>query len=125
VKAAGISLRDHLPPVAARVVIVSRVERLMQVAEAQRLVGAHRASVHDEDPLAPVVVAARLTQPVIVASGAEASDFRRDARPGGSGDLRSRPWCALRRALFVSGPPRRRAVARTLGRAGGSGRPAG
>jgi hypothetical protein len=53
------------------VLIVSEVER----AEAERLVGAHRASVNDKDPLAPVIVAGRLAQPVIVASGAEAGDF--------------------------------------------------
>ena len=51
--------------------IVSEVER----AEAERLVGAYRASVNDKDPLAPVIVAGRLAQPVIVASGAEAGDF--------------------------------------------------
>ena len=44
-------------------------------AEAERLVGAYRASVNDKDPLAPVIVAGRLAQPVIVASGAEAGDF--------------------------------------------------
>jgi hypothetical protein len=51
--------------------IVSEEER----AEAERLVGAHRASVGDRDPLAPVVVAGQLAQPVIVASGVEAGDL--------------------------------------------------
>jgi hypothetical protein len=55
----------------ASVLIGAEVER----AEAERLVGAHRASVHDKDPLAPVVVAGRLVQPVIVASGAKAGEF--------------------------------------------------
>jgi hypothetical protein len=55
----------------ASVLIVAEADR----AEAERLVGAHRASVRDRDPLAPVVVAGRLAQPVIVASGVEASEF--------------------------------------------------
>jgi hypothetical protein len=55
----------------ASVLIVAAEER----GEAERLVGGHRASVNDKDPLAPVVVAGRLRQPVIVASGAEASEF--------------------------------------------------
>jgi hypothetical protein len=45
----------------ASVLIVSEEER----AEAERLVGAHRASVNDKDPLAPVVVA----------TGVEAGEF--------------------------------------------------
>jgi hypothetical protein len=54
------------------VLIVSEAER----AEAERLVGAHRASVKDKDPLAPVLVAGRgLTPPVIVATGEEAGEF--------------------------------------------------
>jgi hypothetical protein len=44
-------------------------------AEAERLVGAHLASVNDKDPLAPVCVMGRLVPPVIVASGAEAGEF--------------------------------------------------
>jgi hypothetical protein len=55
----------------ASVLIISENER----AEALRLVGAHGASVDDRDPLAPVVVAGRLAQPVIVASGVEAGEF--------------------------------------------------
>jgi hypothetical protein len=55
----------------ACVLIVAEEER----AEAERLVGAHCASVRDKDPLAPVVVAGRLTRPVIVATGVEAGDF--------------------------------------------------
>lgn len=55
----------------ACVMIVSEEER----GEAERLVGAHSASVSDKDPLAPVVVAGRLAQPVVVASGTEAGDF--------------------------------------------------
>jgi hypothetical protein len=55
----------------ASVLIVAAEER----GEAERLVGAHRASINDRDPLAPVVVAGRLAQPVIVASGAEACVF--------------------------------------------------
>jgi hypothetical protein len=55
----------------ASVLIVGEAER----AEAERLVGAHCASVNDKDPLAPVVVAGRLAQPIIVATGAEVGDF--------------------------------------------------
>jgi hypothetical protein len=55
----------------ASVLIVGEVER----AEAERLVGAYCASVNDKDPMAPVVVAGRLTPPVIVASGVEAGEF--------------------------------------------------
>jgi hypothetical protein len=56
----------------ASVLIVGKAER----AEAERLVGAFRASVNDKDPLAPVVVAGgRLAQPVVVASGREAGEF--------------------------------------------------
>jgi hypothetical protein len=55
----------------ASVLIVAEAER----AEAKRLVGVHRASVNDKDPLAPVVVAGRLTRPVVVASGREACEF--------------------------------------------------
>jgi hypothetical protein len=55
----------------ASVLIVGEAER----GEAERLVGAHCASVNDKDPLAPVVVAGRLAQPVIVASGVEAGEF--------------------------------------------------
>ena len=55
----------------ASVLIVAEAER----AEAERLVGAHCASVNDKDPLAPVVVAGRLAQPVIAASGAAAGEF--------------------------------------------------
>ena len=55
----------------ASVLIVAEVER----AEASRLVGAHRASVKDKDPLAPVVVAGQLAQAVVVASGREAGEF--------------------------------------------------
>ena len=57
--------RNHRGP------IVGEVER----GEAERLVGAHCASVKDRDSLAPVLVAGRLTRPVIVASGVEAGDF--------------------------------------------------
>jgi hypothetical protein len=52
----------------ASVLIITEAER----GEAERLVGAHCASVNDKDPLAPVVVAGRLAQPVVVATGAEA-----------------------------------------------------
>jgi hypothetical protein len=56
----------------ASVLIVAETER----ADAERLVGAHRASVGDRDPLAPIVVAgSRLAQPVIVATGVEAGEF--------------------------------------------------
>jgi hypothetical protein len=55
----------------ASVLIVGEAER----GEAERLVGAHCASVNDEDPLAPVVVNGRRQPPVIVASGAEAGEF--------------------------------------------------
>jgi hypothetical protein len=55
----------------ASVLIVSEAERV----EAERLVGGYRASVKDKDPLALVLVAGRLAQPVIVASGMEASEF--------------------------------------------------
>jgi hypothetical protein len=55
----------------ASLLIVVEAERL----EAERLVGAHRASVCDKDPLALVAVGGRLAQPVIVASGTEASEF--------------------------------------------------
>lgn len=56
----------------ASVLIVADSER----AEAERLVGAHCASVKDKDPLAPVVVNGRRQPPVIVAaSGAEAAEF--------------------------------------------------
>ena len=53
------------------VMIVSEEER----AEAERLVGAHCATVNDEDALALVVVAGRLAPAVIVASGGEAGEF--------------------------------------------------
>jgi hypothetical protein len=43
--------------------------------EAERLVGANRASAKDKDPLAPVFVQGRLAAPVIVASGVEAGEF--------------------------------------------------
>lgn len=55
----------------ASVLIVSENER----AEALRLVGAHRASVNDKDPLALVAVPGRLAQPVVVATGVEAGEF--------------------------------------------------
>jgi hypothetical protein len=55
----------------ASVLIVGEAER----AQAERLVGAHCASVNDKDPMAPVVVLGRLAQPVIVASGVEAGDL--------------------------------------------------
>jgi hypothetical protein len=55
-------------PADSSVLIVGEAER----AEAKRLVGAHRACVNDKDSLASVVVAGRLAQPVIVASGSEA-----------------------------------------------------
>jgi hypothetical protein len=55
----------------ASVLIVTEEER----AEAKRLVGGHCATVHDRDPMALVVVAGRLAQPVIVASGLEAGEF--------------------------------------------------
>jgi hypothetical protein len=55
----------------ASVLIVAEEER----AEAERLVGAHCATIKDRDPLAPVVVAGRLTRPVVVASGREAGEF--------------------------------------------------
>jgi hypothetical protein len=55
----------------ASVLIVAEAER----GEAERLVGAHGASVNDKDPLAPVVVAGQLTRPVVVASGREAGEF--------------------------------------------------
>jgi hypothetical protein len=55
----------------ASVLIVGEAER----GEAERLVGAHCASVKDKDPLAPVMVTGRLAQPVIVASGREAGEF--------------------------------------------------
>jgi hypothetical protein len=55
----------------ASVLIVGEAER----AEAERLVGAHCATVKDKDPLAPVVVAGRLAQPVVVVTGAEAGEF--------------------------------------------------
>ena len=55
----------------ACVLIVGEAER----AEAERLVGAHRATVKDKDPLAPVVVDGRRQPPVIVASGSEAGEF--------------------------------------------------
>lgn len=48
--------------------IVSERER----GEAECLVGAHRASVNDKDPLAPLVGLGRMTPPV---SGAEAGEF--------------------------------------------------
>jgi hypothetical protein len=67
---AARSVSDAVAGIAS-VLIVAAEER----GEAERLVGAHRASVNDKDPLAPVVVAGRLRQPVIVASGAEASEF--------------------------------------------------
>jgi hypothetical protein len=53
------------------VLIVGEAER----AEAERLVGAHRATVKDKDALAPIVVAGRLTRPVVVATGAEAGEL--------------------------------------------------
>jgi hypothetical protein len=55
----------------ASVLIVADNER----ADAERLVGAHCATVNDKDPLAPVVVMGRLAQPIIVASGSEAGEF--------------------------------------------------
>ena len=55
----------------ASVLIVAEAER----AEAERLVGAHCASLRDQDPLARVLVAGRLAQPVIVPSGVEAGDL--------------------------------------------------
>jgi hypothetical protein len=55
----------------ASVLIVGEAER----GEAERLVGAHCATINDEDPLAPVVVAGRLAQPVVVSSGREAGEF--------------------------------------------------
>jgi hypothetical protein len=55
----------------ASVLIVGEVER----GEAERLVGAHCATVKDKDPLARVVVTGRLAQPVIIATGAEAGEF--------------------------------------------------
>ena len=67
----------------ASVLIVAGAER----ADAEGLVGAHRASVNDKDPMAPVVVAGRLTEPVIVASGMEGATFlRRTAGSSGAGD---------------------------------------
>jgi hypothetical protein len=53
------------------VLIVAEAER----TEAERLVGGHRATVKDKDPLAPVVVAGRLVPPVVVATGSEAGEF--------------------------------------------------
>jgi hypothetical protein len=55
----------------ACVLIVAEEER----GEAERLVGAHCASVNDKDPLAPVVVAGRLASAVVVATGVEAGEF--------------------------------------------------
>ena len=55
----------------ASVLIVAEAER----GEAERLVGAHCATVNDEDALALVVVAGRLAPAVIVASGGEAGEF--------------------------------------------------
>jgi len=55
----------------ASVLIVGEAER----AEAERLVGAHCATVGDRDPLAPVFVMGRLVAPVVVANGREAGDF--------------------------------------------------
>jgi hypothetical protein len=55
----------------ASVLIIAEEER----GEAERLVGAHCASVKDKDPLAPVVVEGRLAQPIIVATGTEAGEF--------------------------------------------------
>jgi hypothetical protein len=72
----------------ACVLVVAEAER----GEAERLVGAHRASVGDKDPLAPVVVAGRLTAPVIVASGVEAGEFlRRTDGLSGGGDFLNLP----------------------------------
>jgi hypothetical protein len=51
--------------------VVAEEER----GEAERLVGAHCASVNDKEPLAPVLVEDRLAQPIIVASGREAGEF--------------------------------------------------
>jgi hypothetical protein len=67
---AARSVSDAAAGVAC-VLIVGEAER----GDAERLVGAHRASVNDEDPFAPVLVAGQLTRPVIVATGAEAGDF--------------------------------------------------
>jgi hypothetical protein len=55
----------------ACVLVVAEAER----AEAERLVGAHCATVKDKDPLAPVVVAGRLAPAVVVATGVEAGEF--------------------------------------------------
>ena len=69
--------RHSLAARAARAVsdAAAGVASVLIVGEAERLVGAHCASVNDKDPLAPVVVAGRLAQPVIVASGVEAGEF--------------------------------------------------
>ena len=61
---AARSVSDAMAGIAS-VLIVAEEER----GEAERLVGAHCASVKDKDPLAPVAVAGRLTRPVVVASG--------------------------------------------------------
>jgi hypothetical protein len=84
----------------ASVLIVADSER----AEAERLVGAHRASVGDRDPLAPVVVAGQLAQPVVVWRTARRRARRMGGLSGG-GDVAS---VALGRASarpVVSGPP--------------------
>jgi len=68
---AARSVSDAAAGVAC-VLVVAEAER----GEAERLVGAHCATVKDKDPLAPVLVAERgLTPPVVVASGVEAGDF--------------------------------------------------
>jgi hypothetical protein len=67
---AARSVSDAAAGVAC-VLIVGEAER----GDAERLVGAHCASVNDRDPLAPVVVAGQLVQPIIVATGVEAGDF--------------------------------------------------
>jgi hypothetical protein len=72
----------------ASVLIVSENER----AEALRLVGAHRASVNDKDPLALVAVPGRLAQPVVVATGVEAGEFFvRYGRVRGGGEFSDLP----------------------------------
>lgn len=90
-----------------------------ECAEAERLVEAHRASVNDKDPLAPVYVHSRLATPVIVASGETAGDFVRRTVGSSGGDdfpdLPSQKKGEFGRTLFLNPGHRDGSQARRAG----------
>ena len=99
---AARSVSDAAAGVAC-VLVVAEVER----GEAERLVGAHCASVKDKDPLAPVFVQGRLASPVVVASGRGGGRVLCDVRSGGQAEAINpiNPIKGVLGALFVSRPP--------------------